>query len=352
MQIREHPGVQGKRDFYPFDPRLLKIDASFNVRDLDAPDERPELDELKQQIRESGVRVPLEIRLVGEDVVIAAGHRRHKVVMELIAEGVEIETVPVIHEPKYINDADRDLGLIISNSGKPLSSLQKAAVVRRLMAHGWDEKKIAGKTGLSVATINNLVKVEALPEAVKEQVKQGDISASLAVKTVNNLPAGTDPAVAAEMIRANKEENKRFGVGAKNNHKVTPKTINRGKKDARPFDEPAPDPKPMDSPPPPILGVSQDQTAMDRGSEAGVAEHDGVTQAFTAATDMAVRAYESADAQVIELVKVLASLATEAREVVSAIEVENPNCNFGGLPDAIRRADDLIAQYAVTGGAS
>ena len=52
MQLREHEGVKGKRDAYPFDPRQLKIIPGYNIRDLDSPDERPELDELKASIKE------------------------------------------------------------------------------------------------------------------------------------------------------------------------------------------------------------------------------------------------------------------------------------------------------------
>ncbi len=275
MQIREHEGVKGKRDFYPFDPRLLKIDARYNIRELDAPDEREALDELKEQIRESGVRVPLEVRLAGEDVLIVAGHRRHKVVMELIRDGVEIETVPIIHEPKWASDAERDLSLITSNSGKPLSPMQKAEVVRRLLAHGWDEKKIAAKIGVTDNTVRRFIEMLALPEAVKEQVKQGDVSATLAVKTVKNLPAGTDPALAAKLFADNKAENKKFGVGAKRDHKVTAKTLNRGKPNAKPTATQAA-PKPMDSPTPPIQGVSEDRGEQDAGVEVGVASDAGL----------------------------------------------------------------------------
>src|ERR1044072_748044 len=147
MQFRDHPGVQGKRDAYPFDPRLLKIDASYNVRDLDAADERADLDELKESIRANGVRVPLEVRLVDEDVFVVAGHRRHKAVMELIAEGEEIKAVPVMPEPKHTSDVDRIINLVVSNSGKPLKPLEVAEVVRRLGAFGWANGQIAKRLG-------------------------------------------------------------------------------------------------------------------------------------------------------------------------------------------------------------
>lgn len=230
MQFRDHPGVQGKRDAYPFDPRLLKIEPSFNVRDLDAADEREDLDELKQSIRENGVRVPLEVRLVDEDVFVTAGHRRHKVVMELIAEGEPIKAVPVIPEPKNTTAEDRIINLVISNSGKPLKPLEVAEVVRRLEVYGWNHVQIAKRLGWkSTASVTKHLDLIKMPEPVKEHVREGDISASEAAKLVKNLPKGTDPAEAARLIAENKAENKRLGVGAKRDHKVTAKTLQRDK---------------------------------------------------------------------------------------------------------------------------
>jgi ParB/RepB/Spo0J family partition protein len=228
MQFRDHPGVQGKRDAYPFDPRLLKIDAGYNVRDLEAPDERDDLNELKESIRTNGVRVPLEVRLIDENVFVVSGHRRHKAVMELIAEGEEIKAVPVMPEPKHTSEVDRILNLVVSNSGKPLKPLEIAEVVRRLIAFGWEKQQIAKRLGWkSPSTVTQHLDMLALPEGVKEQVRENVISATEATKVLKNLPAGTDPAFASDLIKSNQEENKKLGVGAKNNHKVTAKTLKR-----------------------------------------------------------------------------------------------------------------------------
>lgn len=232
MQFRDHPGVQGKRDAYPFDPRLLKVDAGYNVRDLDAADERADLDELKESIRSNGVRVPLEVRLVDEDVFIVAGHRRHKAVMELIGEGEEIKAVPVMPEPKHTSEVDRILNLVVSNSGKPLKPLEIAEVVRRLVAFGWDKAQIAKRIGWkSAASVTQHLELLAMPEPVKAHVREGDISATQASKLLKNLPKGTDPIEAAKLIEANKEENRRLGVGKRKSHKVTASTL---KRDAKP----------------------------------------------------------------------------------------------------------------------
>lgn len=222
MELRNHPGVHGKRDYYPFDPRLLKVDPQFNVRDLSTPEAIEKLAELKESIRANGVKVPLEIRFTGEDVYIVSGHRRHRAVMDLIEEGEPIETVLVISEPKGTNEADRVLNLVTSNSGEPLKPLEVAEVVRRLVAFGWEHLRIARRMGWkSAASVNQYLDMLAMPEGVKEHVRKGEVSATLARKIVKESDSEE---TAEDRIKANLEENKRIKKGLQ---KVTPKSLKR-----------------------------------------------------------------------------------------------------------------------------
>lgn len=231
MQFRDHPGVQGKRDAYPFDPRMLKIDAGYNIRDLDSPEEREELDTLKEMIRSNGVKTPLEVRLRDDDVIIVAGHRRHRAVMELIAEGEDIKSVPVLPEAKGTSEADRVVNLVLSNSGKPLKPLQTAEVVRRLVAFGWDKTQIAQRLGWkSVATVAQHLDMLAMPEAVKNHVRQGEISATTARRLAKSE---LSPEEQEELIKSNIAENKRIAPKGRST-KVTAKTLKRDKAKAKP----------------------------------------------------------------------------------------------------------------------
>ena len=90
-QLRDHDAIRAKRDFFLVDPRKLSVDPTYNVRDLTTPDAREGLDELKAMVRADGVQIPLVVRMVGDDLTIVQGHRRHTVVMELIAEGEDIK---------------------------------------------------------------------------------------------------------------------------------------------------------------------------------------------------------------------------------------------------------------------
>ena len=68
MQLRDHTAVQSKRDYFTVDPRELKIDATYNVRDLTSLETRAHIEDLKASIAVNGVRVALEVRLEGEDI--------------------------------------------------------------------------------------------------------------------------------------------------------------------------------------------------------------------------------------------------------------------------------------------
>lgn len=220
MQLRDHDAIQAKRDFFMVDPRKLTVDPSYNVRNLDSPESLERLAELKESVRSDGVQIPIMVRMVGDDLVIVQGHRRHRVVSELIAEGEDIKAIPAIAEPKGVNDADRAFDLLRSNSGEPLAPLEIAEVIRRLVNFGWTEAQIAQRRGWrSTQTVTNYLSLLEMPEAVKEHVKQGHVSATLAREMVGD----TNGHEAAAAISAGLEKRKVNGKRAR----VTRRTIDR-----------------------------------------------------------------------------------------------------------------------------
>lgn len=185
MQLREHPAIVAKRDFFAADPRKIKVDPAYNVRDMDSADAKEAQEELLQSILVNGVKIPLVVRLDGSDLFLVQGHRRLRAVMDIIEfHKADIQSVPVIAEAKTVNDADRMLDLVISNSGRPLTALETAEVVKRLLGFGWDRSQIASRFGKSNAYVAQLEALLGTPEEVKNMVKDGSVSASTAVSTV------------------------------------------------------------------------------------------------------------------------------------------------------------------------
>lgn len=185
MQFRDHEAVNGKRDFYPIDPRQIKIDTGYNVRDLNSVGSLEHIENLKNSIIANGVRVPLEVRLDGENIYVVAGHCRHAAVMSAIAEGHEIKTIPCIPEPKGTNEVERTLNLVVSNSGAPLAPIEIAHVVKRLSDFGWSHIDISKRIGWkSQQSVTMHLEMLEMPHAVQGMVRDGQVSATMALEEV------------------------------------------------------------------------------------------------------------------------------------------------------------------------
>lgn len=202
---KKHEAIVGRFDALRVDPRQLKVKDGYNVRDLDAPAARATLDILKESIREKGgVVTPLRVRAMSDEIYIVEGHRRHKVVMELISEGMEIESLPAIFDDRYADDAERTLGLILSNSGEPLSEPEKAEVVRRLFNMGWSRQKVQDRLGYKTPqTVANFELWLSAPAAVKEAVRSGEVAYSTAVEI--QRASGGDETKATATLEAARE---------------------------------------------------------------------------------------------------------------------------------------------------
>lgn len=218
MRLREHPAISRSGHRFRIDPRVIKIEPGLNLRDLDSPAERPALDNLKAYVRENGVPGDLEIRLVGEDIFLTDGHRRLKVTNELIdEEGFEVQTVSAVEEPPTVNDAERNARVMVHGAGEPLKPLKIAEGVRRqIEVFGWPRDQVAKRFGWTEQTIRNYLDMVAMPEAVKDQVREGAISATTARQVVRR----DGPLLAAETINTARETAKASGKS-----KVTPRQI-------------------------------------------------------------------------------------------------------------------------------
>ena len=157
---------------------------------------------------------------------LSDGHCRLAAVKLAMSKGADIKSIPCRVEERYSNDADRVLAMIVRNSGKPLTPLEKASVVKRLVAFGWAESDIAKKTGISRQYVGKLLQMEAMPEELKGMVKEGTVSASVAVETCREH--GPEEAVKVIAEAAPKKETGR------RKKKVTKKVLNDKKPKIKP----------------------------------------------------------------------------------------------------------------------
>lgn len=171
--------AEGRGNLYAIDPRKIETLEGWNARE-----DYGDVESLMNSIVESGLREPLKGYVQDGRVILTNGHRRLKVIMQAIALGHEIKTVPFLPEDRYANEGDYLLTQILSNEGKPLTPLEQARVFRKLLQFGWSEADIAKKTGKTSQTVKNYLELSAAAPQVHEMVATEQVSATLALATI------------------------------------------------------------------------------------------------------------------------------------------------------------------------
>jgi ParB family chromosome partitioning protein len=180
--------AESKRDLLMIDPRKIQVEEGYNVRDLTTSAAHASLHQLAQAIADNGFSIehPITVRLKGEEIFVVAGHRRRAATMMAIEKfGAEIQSIPCIAEAKGTSDADRCADLVVSNSGEPLTALEIAAVVKRLIGFGWEKVQIAKRLGWETKqTVDNHLDLLAAPQDVQQMVRDNEVSPSVAMHVV------------------------------------------------------------------------------------------------------------------------------------------------------------------------
>lgn len=169
-------------DMYQLPIAAIDIDPGFNSR-TDRPDLTAHVRALADSMRAHGFMQtrPLTVRLVGDRAIITDGHCRFAAVQMAISEGAEIASIPCLPEPRGTNEQERTLMLLTANAGLPLSALEQADVIKRLLTFGWSEAEIASRIGRTRQHVVNLLTLSAAPVAVRDQVQAGTVSSTEAM---------------------------------------------------------------------------------------------------------------------------------------------------------------------------
>src|SRR5258708_6046936 len=112
-RVRDLSAVVGRADLLKVDPRQILIRDGFNPRTTFV------LDELASSIREHGVLVPIRVRKnEHQQLELVDGERRLRATLMLIAQGVEILSVPAMLEQHRSSDADLLVSALVTNQGE------------------------------------------------------------------------------------------------------------------------------------------------------------------------------------------------------------------------------------------
>jgi ParB family chromosome partitioning protein len=172
--------VTKRTDILLVDPRNIVIVDGFNVRT-----DMGDIEALADSILETGLQVPLMAKKVkGEDKFeLVDGHRRMTAVKYLLSKGYDIPFVKVL--PFTGNEEDRVLAMVTTGTGqKPLTELEQAEAIKRLVTFHYKPEEIAKKVGKSLPHIYNMLTLANASKKVKELVSSGDISGTTIVHIV------------------------------------------------------------------------------------------------------------------------------------------------------------------------
>jgi len=225
--------MQGRSDTFSVSPFDIHVKPGWNTRDFSLSENQEHVLDLAHSIAARGVQQPLTVYWEDGKLWLSDGECRLRGAWYAInVLNAPVMTVPVRTEPQGSNDADRVLSLLVRNSGKPLTRMEKAQTVKRLLNLGWSPEQIATESGVTVGTINGLVEVLELPEAVRQRVQQGQVAATEAVRIVKKHGEAATEIVDAAVALS----------GSNGNGRATRKAVERVER------ERTPEAKPEDAP--------------------------------------------------------------------------------------------------------
>jgi ParB/RepB/Spo0J family partition protein len=170
-------------------PNIIVADEKRNPR-LDYGD----IEELMLSIIENGIRNPLKGYEKDGKIILKDGHRRMRAVNLALEKGKKIEKVPVILEQRPLNEEERTLEYIIYNDGKPLTMLEQAEVIDRLLKFGWKVTDVVRKTGRARGYIENLILLTRTTMKVRHYIKDGKISAHAVIQIMQAVKGDAEKA--------------------------------------------------------------------------------------------------------------------------------------------------------------
>jgi ParB-like chromosome segregation protein Spo0J len=183
--------AQGSRDLWMVPPDYLHIMPGFNIRIVDAPDYEQSIESLKESIKKGGFlpHKPLAALITKEGdqtfINVYDGHRRLEAAKRAIAEGAQIEALPVVVAPPGTSLEDITAEMVATaQEARSLSPMELAIAVGRFTKFGWDDDRIAARFNVSKKYVGDLLMLLGAPASVRTMVISGKTAASTAIATL------------------------------------------------------------------------------------------------------------------------------------------------------------------------
>lgn len=171
---------ENRVDYFPLS--MFAVKAGYNLRMFDSAADADDKLFLGQITAAGRVNTPLVCRVVDGKLEIMEGHRRYFAACEAEKTGAvrPFPNLPVRGAPAGMTETARTYDLFVSNSGKPLSPIERAIGVKRLLEQGEKPAVIAAKCGIGKQWVMDLAKMADMPAFLARAVYAGNIKSTLA----------------------------------------------------------------------------------------------------------------------------------------------------------------------------
>lgn len=201
--VKASGGTVGETLLLP--PSVIEVEEGFNPRER-TPELEAHIREIADSILADGFDPTqhLIIKYTGDRVVVRDGHCRLEAVRLAVSEGAIVQRVPCDPMPGGGDEVDDSYLVLSTQTKKPLTPLEYAAQIRRLIRQGQTEPEIAARLGKPAAVIRRALDLAGAPVEVREAVAAKQISPTEAVNAVrrNGERAGTVVRAAVDHARA------------------------------------------------------------------------------------------------------------------------------------------------------
>jgi len=149
------------------------------------------IEELAESIKENGIKEPLVVDVLSDGrIFIDRGHRRMKAINLLISKGLVIDTVECFINAREVTEQQRIEDIFNSNMfACKLNSVEQSAVVFDLKNNFGEisNEEIGKRLGISRQQVDNLLLLAEADDATKQQILDGDLGITEAIKYIRNL---------------------------------------------------------------------------------------------------------------------------------------------------------------------
>lgn len=178
----------GRSDIFRLDPADIRVREGWNLRNTETSEYKAGIVDLKNQIiAAGGVKEALTVQWEDGAPWLTNGHRRLEAVKLALAEGHEINFVPVQTEGRNVGEVDCILSMILRNSGVPFTPMENAGVFKRLQDLGLTLVQIGEKVGYTEARVRQTIDLLSMPEPIKAHIDAGTVAPTTAAEVVKRV---------------------------------------------------------------------------------------------------------------------------------------------------------------------